>query len=784
MWSATAENRRESVAIKVSLSRGDPRFARESQAMRTLGSGICPAFLGEGLTSEGNPYIVMERLPGRSLGHWLATTGQRIPPLENAIRIFSDLCAQVAAMHEHGLLHRDLKPENIMLLEDLRVRLLDLGLARAIDAAHIDGDEDNAPTLTQTGAMLGTVAYIAPEQSLGRRNLGCAADVYSLAVIAFELLTGRLPFWGGRSTILQAHTWHKPPSPSQFAPLNKAIDDIVTKGLAKDPRNRWPGPIEFASALRREADKVVAQTPEVKPQSKSSSRREMALLAVEGSFSQAAVTKAATSVGGQVARTSDTGFVIVFASANSVKQGVTAAVALAHESFVQATQSIVHVAKLRARKGTRGVMVMGDAIKNHEKWSSGYEPGLHATPAAAPFVSHSQLASKSADGRLVLRGRKSAPPTHTGIAVDWHSMSMKVQFWGREDIVRTIEANARACIDGSIPTITTVTGEEGLGKTHLARHLLARIGAWNHIRVIQIRAAADHEHRGDALLQRLVREAFQIFVAKPSYSEVATACKAKLPTQLAIDSTPVVARAIEALNKEEFEARSNLVGATAIRQALARAISEALLHSARQHPLALVIDDAHRADFTTLDAIEMATLGGPNLPLWVLALASPSLLEIRSNWGARAGDATTLELDTLDRDAALGMLKQLLFPVEFIPETTLTAIFELSHGIPLHLEEIANALKRNGAIRKREGTDSWFLASDELMRASKTPLEERLAEASLAGMRDDLSKFAQLCAIAGPKLGVSEVDAVQRILDAELGFSALDPSAGMMEGGL
>ncbi len=759
------------------MSRIDPRFEREAESMRRLGTDVCPELVEEGLTSQGFPYIAMERLDGVSLAHWLASCERRVPPLQESMKLFAELCRLVQAMHEHELLHRDLKPENVMILDDGSIRLLDLGLARGInDAPH--EDENLQPTLTQTGAMLGTVAYIAPEQSLGRRNLGFSADIYSLAVMGFEMLTGRLPFWGSRSAILQAHTWHKPPAASQFAKLTKAVDDAIAKGLAKDPRNRWPTACDFSKALQSAVREIPTDEP-VSAESKRPARQEMALLAIEGKLSLAAATKAAANVGGQIAKTSHTGFLVVFASASSLKQGVTAALALAHESFEQATKSVIHVAKLRSRKGSRGMMVMGDAIKKYQAWSSDFGPGLHATPDAAPFVSHSQLASKSSDGRLVLRGRKSSPPTHTGIAVDWRSMSMEVQFWGRRDLIRAIEADARKCIDTGTPTISTVTGEVGLGKTHLARHLLARVGGWNHLRVIQVRAAAEHEHRGDALLQRLVREAFQLFTAKPSFEEVCEACNQALPSHLARESAHVVARAIDAIDSEEFAKRSSLAGATAIRQALARVIAEALVHTASRHPLAIVIDDAHRADFTTLDAIEMATLAAPNTPIWVLALASPTLLEIRTNWGARAGASTRHEVGVLGREAALGMLKQLLFPVEFIPESTLTALIDLTHGVPLHLEEVANALKRNGVIRKREGTDSWILASDELMKASKTPLGERLATASLSGMREDVAKFAQLCAVAGPKLGVRTIDRLQGALDAELGFSSLAPSAGI-----
>lgn len=778
VWSANRTGHPQSIAIKVSITRNDPRFSKEAEAMRRLGAGVCPELIEEGITTRGFPYIAMEQVDGVSLGHWLASCEHRVPPLRASMKLFAKLCALVQTTHERELLHRDLKPENVMVLKDGSLRLLDFGLARGIyDTPH--PDEVLQPSLTQTGAMLGTVAYIAPEQSLGRRNLGFAADIYSLAVIGFEMLTGRLPFWGSRSTILQAHTWHKPPAASQFAQVTKPVDDAIARGLAKDPRNRWASASELSEVLQAAVQQIPESAPPTLPSSETPSRREMALLAIEGTLSLPAATKAAANVGGQVARTTDSGFVVVFASAKSLKQGVTAALALAHESFEHATKSVVHVAKLRSRKGSRGMMVMGDAIKKYQSWQSDFGPGLHATPEAAPYVNHSQLASKSSDGRLVLRGRKTSPPTHTGIAVDWHSMSMEVQFWGRRSIIRAVETDARTCIDSGLPTISTVTAEVGLGKTHLARHLLARVGGWKHLRVIQIRAAAEHEHRGDALLQRFVREAFQLFAAKPSFAEVEEACSKTLPAQLARESAPVVARAIEAIDADEFDKLSPLVGATAIRQALGRAIAEALVHTAKQHPLAIVIDDAHRADFTTLDAIEMATLGAPNVPIWVLALASPTLLEIRTNWGARAGACVVHEMDALSRNAALGMLKQLLFPVEFIPESTLTALIDLTHGIPLHLEEVANALKRNGAIRKREGTESWFLASDELMKASQTPLGERLAAASLSGMREDVAKFAQLCAVAGPKLGVRAVDLVQGALDAELGFSSLAPSAGI-----
>ncbi len=770
MWGATRTRDQQEVALKVSTARVNARLSREVMAMRLLGSPICPQFIEEGTTAGGLPYIAMQRIEGNSMAHWLASSKLRIPPIREATQLFSQLSQLVQATHDQGLLHRDLKPENTMVVPDGSMRLLDFGLARLIGAPHNDTRE---LSLTQTGAMLGTVAYIAPEQSLGRKSSGPAADIYSLAVIGFELLTGRLPFWGNRSSILQAHSWHKPPRASQFAELSTHIDEIIGRGLSKDPKKRWSSATEFARALADELTRVHESAPKtrVTPSHKGAARRDMALLSIEGSESLAVTSKLAASVGGHVARADTSCVVIVFPSAPSIKEGVTAAVALVLESFARADKCVIHVASLRARKGKRGIRVMGDALKHFTEWTQHFGPGLHATASAAPFVNHSQLARKTDGGHLVLRNRPVSMTPQTGQDINWDSMSVDVRFWGRKELLSSIEAKARESLAATTPCMTTVIGDTGSGKTQLARHVLSRVGAWETAGVLK--------HNGNAPLKRLVCEAFHLFDGDTSIADVEQACATRLSANLAPTATPVIALAIDVIDEAEFQKLSSLVGATARRQALARAISEALVHSARQRPLVILIDDAHLADFTTLDALEMATLDKRGVPLWVFALGTPTFLEARPNWGIRAAESQRHELGVLDRDAASGMLKQLLSPVEFIPESTLTSLIELTEGIPLHLEEVAQALKHNGAIRKREGTNSWFIASDELMLASKTPLGQRLAKASLAGLRQDVAQFAQLCAVMNAVLTADEIDLVQRAINPNLGFSALDPSVGL-----
>lgn len=776
VWSAVQQATGRDVALKVSLARDDVRFDREAEAMRHLGSAVCPELIAEGLTAEGHRYLAMERLRGTTLAAWLADCEVQIPPVSEAVALFSKLGAVVQRMHEAGVLHRDLKPENTMILEDRSIRMLDFGLARYL---YGETQTQEAPEvhLTQTGAMLGTVAYIAPEQSLGRKNLCERSDIYSLAVMGFELLTGRTPFVGGRSVILQAHTWQKPPAASALAPVSGDVDRILARGMAKDPKDRWETAGVLVETLAGCID-TSAGPAAPRVAARESSRREMALLAID-SVPIAVAQKAAANVGGQIARTYGNGAVLVFASASSLQLGVDAAVAVAHELSPAARSCVVHVATLRARSSERGVIVMGDAIKSSESWSRDFGRGIFATVAAAGFIGASQLVSTSPEGHLVLHPSMRTTPTGESASVDWHSLSTKVQPWGRDELVTEIESAGQRCFDTRVPLLTTIIGDVGAGKTHMAAHLVDRMDRWKSVRIIAIRGTTETDDKGDALLRRLVREAFEIRNESPSSEEIEIKCRSVLGQEAGAEAWPVVARALDIIDRERFAAVSSLVGLTAARQALARAIASALQHGAARRPTLLLVDDAHRADFTTLDALELATLGEDKIALWVVAVAGSQLHELRPNWGARATGSSQHELGPLDDDAARGMLLQLLFPVEFVPESVVTTLVKLAQGIPLYLEEVANSLKQNGAIRAREGTESWFVAADDLLAASQSPLGERLARAALSGMRDDLALFAQLCAVIGEDITAAAVDRVQAQLDAQLGFSSTDPGAGL-----
>jgi len=186
----------------------------------------------------GQVFIAMEYLPGGDLKARLAKGG----PLAQgeALEILRQVAEALDYAHARGVLHRDVKPGNILFDQKGSIRLCDFGLVRVAEA----------PRLTQLGSVVGTAAYISPEQAEARPLTG-RADQYSLAVLAYELLTGKTPFSGeGSTAVALMHVTKVPPPPSSLNPrVTPEMDSALLKALAKDPAGRYTSCLEFVQAL-------------------------------------------------------------------------------------------------------------------------------------------------------------------------------------------------------------------------------------------------------------------------------------------------------------------------------------------------------------------------------------------------------------------------------------------------------------------------------------------------------------------------------------------------------
>jgi hypothetical protein len=215
------------------------RFRREARAAATLSHpGICSVYdVG---VQDGIPFLTMAYVEGRTLAALLKAGPPPAP--RQAAALVRKLAGALAEAHRRGVIHRDLKPSNVMIAADGEPVLMDFGLARRAAAAD--------PALTREGQVLGTPAYMAPEQAAGE-PVGPACDVYGLGVLLYELLTGQLPFKGEKLSELLARVLAAPPPPpSSYRPdLDPALEAICLKALAKSPAQRYASMTEFAAAL-------------------------------------------------------------------------------------------------------------------------------------------------------------------------------------------------------------------------------------------------------------------------------------------------------------------------------------------------------------------------------------------------------------------------------------------------------------------------------------------------------------------------------------------------------
>src|SRR5215211_3165803 len=231
------------VAIKVLLSNRDPQFAarfkREARAIAALQHhNILPIYdYGE---QNGLLYFVMQYVDtGVTLHDML---GQPIAPTE-ALRLIGHVLSALEYAHTRGVIHRDIKPANVLMPSPTWALLADFGIAKLLnDSQH----------LTMTGFIIGTAAYMAPEQAAGK-PIDARTDLYSLGVVLYEMLTGRVPFDAETPmAMLTKHVYEPPPPPRSLNPsLSPAIEAVLLKALAKDPHERYQSAEEMAADLER-----------------------------------------------------------------------------------------------------------------------------------------------------------------------------------------------------------------------------------------------------------------------------------------------------------------------------------------------------------------------------------------------------------------------------------------------------------------------------------------------------------------------------------------------------
>lgn len=250
VYEATHSLTKRVVAVKLVraelVGRGElrERVLREARAMAAVRSEFVASVLDAGLTDDGSPYLVMERLFGEDLRQLLVRRGQLRTSV--AVDIATQIARGLADIHAAGIVHRDLKPGNVFLEETtsgLRVKLLDFGVSKL--------ESPGESTLTTPDLVLGSPHYMAPEQVQSSHEADARADLYSFGVILFRMLTGTFPIVGKKPGDILIAVMRDPPQPlEQLLPsVDPALGAVVARCLEKDPDGRFASAADLVSAL-------------------------------------------------------------------------------------------------------------------------------------------------------------------------------------------------------------------------------------------------------------------------------------------------------------------------------------------------------------------------------------------------------------------------------------------------------------------------------------------------------------------------------------------------------
>ncbi|MDB4943794.1 MAG: hypothetical protein JWP97_3328 [Labilithrix sp.] len=244
------------VAMKILQSGGfdraaAARFAREARVAASIHHPNVCAVTDAGVLADGSPFLVMERLHGETLRHYVARSGRL--DADEAIELAVQMLSGLEAAHALGIVHRDMKPENVFITRPdgalPLVKLLDFGMCRRQSLEVALPADDHS--LTRAGTVVGTPEYMAPEQASGRRKFDARIDLYAVGVMLYEAITGTRAFTGPDArAVLVSVLARQLPSVRAFRPeLPVAVDRIVARSVERDPRARYGSTGEFQHEL-------------------------------------------------------------------------------------------------------------------------------------------------------------------------------------------------------------------------------------------------------------------------------------------------------------------------------------------------------------------------------------------------------------------------------------------------------------------------------------------------------------------------------------------------------
>ncbi|MCL2448175.1 MAG: protein kinase, partial [Polyangiaceae bacterium] len=469
------------VALKVIALPGidageEARFRREGRVLAGLHHPGIVRVVAFGQLEEGQPYVAMEWLEGEDVAARL-----RRSPLDlvDCLHVAAQVADALAAAHAAGIVHRDVKPSNVFLLAshtaggEPRVKLVDFGVATADDAK-----------LTRTGAIVGTPAYMAPEQARGDGEVDARADLYALGATLFEMITGRPPHVGPTPIAILARlvTTPAPHLAEVYPDAPPRLDEVMSRMLATAPAERPASAADVARQLRAIASEVASSTPGGVATPRGTHELLPASLATtgKGGGTRLVTTIVATHVpkGGPRARLLTH---LRARGADATELGGDAIVCHLGASKAQGDEALraldlgLRIARLNAAVGVATGRTRIDRTR----------PTGEVVDRAAALARDSSRGQVLADTTTteLTKGRFELQLRGDGSAVVGTPLRGRREivggsaFVGREAELAQIVAAFDRCVDDAAPIVVTITGVPGIGKTRLEREALSRIAS-------------------------------------------------------------------------------------------------------------------------------------------------------------------------------------------------------------------------------------------------------------------------------------------------------------------
>lgn len=691
------------VAVKTLLKLADAdraRFQREAETLARIQHPAIVRYIDHGVSPEGLAYVVMEWLQGPDLKKRLASG--HLSVLE-AAQLGQRIADALAALHAHRLIHRDVKPANIVLRDGKidQAILVDFGLARTDHAISEESD------VTAAGIVVGTPAYMAPEQARGLRSIDGRADLFSLGCVLYRALAGRAPFEGKKLVAVLTKVILEPPPPLQRPDVPKAFSNLISRLLEKEPDRRMNSAVTVARTLAQiAADAEQANSPNDETEEPPSSRpsitadelRIASVLLVRAPDADRIRRNLRNRPGTSSARIDKlldgTLVATVLGDAPVSDQAAhVAEIALSARDFARA--SCLAIATGRAELSRTDLI--GDAIDRAAFLLDSCSRVLSGDAKGPPPILMDQITAALIAPRFVVREAGTLRLLVAARAVEDPERTVLgrvTPIVGRGFELRSIETLFCAALDDSTARAALITGPAGIGKSRLAQEVVRMLRA-SHPKLEVWWGRGDPMRSASPL--SLLGEMFRTFIGLSETQSLDERRQRLLETLNSyapsqeytwvahilgeISGTPFPENASPPLGEAQLDKRR-------LYEITGRAFTAIVRLTTARAPLLVIVNDLQWADVQSVHILgeALSTLG--DRPWLVLALGRPEVHNKHPNLWVEAS-VQEIPLRPLSKRASVELVREVLGDV--VGSDTIDRIVSIADGNAFVLEELIRA---------------------------------------------------------------------------------------------